>query len=55
MESFETNPILIRLYKQDLNRIIDRLTFPLAPRWACTVHKTHVSLDNIVISLERYL
>lgn len=57
MESSKNNSIPIRPYNQKFiykGRIIDRLNFPLAPCWACTVHKTEgLSLENAVISLGR--
>lgn len=59
MESFKNNSIPIRPYNQEFickNGIIDRLTFPLAQCWACTVYKTQgLSLESAVISLGRTL
>lgn len=59
MESSKNNYIPIRLYNQEFiykGRIINTLTFPLAPCWACTVHKTQgLSLESAVISLGRIL
>lgn len=54
MESSKNNFIPIRPYNQELiykGRIVDRLNFPLAPCWACTVHKTQGLSLEILLSL----